>query len=710
MKPSKAPSSPSRRHFLRPGLARICTGASAHGIEALENRLLLSALFWTGGGDGVNWTDVRNWSTGAVPAAADDVTINIGGNPGIQLASGVQAIHSLTSTQPLKITGGTLSVATTAQFSGNLNLAGGTLLGGTYTSSGAGSLAVTAQSTLDGVALGSNLTVQGASLHVLHGLMIDASLTLSGPISQPASVLFDDTQSLSGTGEVVFASANASFATGYAGGGGPITLTIGSGITVHGAAGAGAFDTVRAFQPDQIVNLGTISADVPGQTITLNAINGQQIVNQGTMTATAGTLDLLNVRNAPGATIAASGAGTVLLAGTWTNAGTLSSSNGTINLGGTFKLAALGTFNRSGGAVNLSGALNNVGGTLALTAATGSWNLANGGSIIGGTVTASGGASLQITGAGTLDGVTLDTDVTVPSTFLSIRDGLTLNAALTANEDASIGFVGTQTLSGTGRVLLAGHTNGDSITLFMASGAPTLTIGPSITISGAPGAAVTTQIAGTGTLVNQGTISEVAGQTIHFAVTTLVNQGSVLASAAGARVNANVKSLTLGAGSKLDLGIGSLTVDYSGGADPLASLRSSLSAGTLFSSAADASHRIGYGDSADNTIQGLGPSMVLLKYAVVGDANLDGQVGFADLVALAGHYGSKNANWDQGDFTGNGTVSFTDLVALASNYGRTVSAGAVQREAKRRAGPGAALAYSYRSASIGSSREAFHAG
>lgn len=613
----------------------------------------------------MNWTDPANWG-GQLPGPSDDVVINAPGTPTIQLASDTQTIHSLNSADPLQITGGTLAVATTAQFSGTLNLAGGTLLGGTYSSSGPGSLTVSASSTIDGISFGSDVSVQGVTLHVRHGVTVNASLTLLGA----ASVLFDGTGSCSGTGQVVFASPNASFATGYAGGS-QITLTIGSGITIHGGVGAGAFDIIRAFSPDKIVNQGTISADVVGQTITANAINGPVIVNQGTMSATAGTLHLYNLQNSVGATLSASGAGTVWLDGpSWTNAGTISSSNGTVDLGGTFTLAALGMLNRSGGTVNLSGTLNNAGGTLALTAATGTWNVPNGGKIVGGTVTASGGVALAITGEAGLDGVTLDTDITVPSTFLDVRDGLTLNATLTLVEDAAMNVIGTQTISGTGQVLLGGHGNGDILTLLSVSGPPTLTIGPSITIQGMPGAPLTHQIRGAGTLINQGTISTVAAQTTDIFVTNLINQGNILSAATGARVNVTAKSVSLAAGSKLDIGIGSITVDYTGAADPMATLRSYLSSGVLLSSDSDATDAIGYADSTDQVVQGLAANSVLLKFTVIGDANLDGQVGFSDLLALAQNYGKSNANWDQGDFTGEGVVSFADLLILAQNYGR----------------------------------------
>ena len=57
-----------------------------------------------------------------------------------------------------------------------------------------------------------------------------------------------------------------------------------------------------------------------------------------------------------------------------------------------------------------------------------------------------------------------------------------------------------------------------------------------------------------------------------------------------------------------------------------------------------------------------------------GDANLDGQVSFPDLVALAQNYNQSGKTWFQGDFNLDQEVNFTDLVALAQNYGQPVPA------------------------------------
>ncbi len=114
----------------------------------------------------------------------------------------------------------------------------------------------------------------------------------------------------------------------------------------------------------------------------------------------------------------------------WSNTGTISAVNSTVSLGGQFTLAALGTFNRTAGTVNLVGTLNNTGTTLALNATTGSWNLL-GGTLIGGTLSESGGAELVFTSSGgTLDGVTAASDLDLASNngaFAYVKDGLTLS-------------------------------------------------------------------------------------------------------------------------------------------------------------------------------------------------------------------------------------------------------------------------------------------
>ncbi len=56
-------------------------------------------------------------------------------------------------------------------------------------------------------------------------------------------------------------------------------------------------------------------------------------------------------------------------------------------------------------------------------------------------------------------------------------------------------------------------------------------------------------------------------------------------------------------------------------------------------------------------------------HAGLGDANLDGVVGFPDLVKVAQNYGGTGKTWLDGDFNFDGTVGFADLVSVAQHYG-----------------------------------------
>jgi hypothetical protein len=61
-------------------------------------------------------------------------------------------------------------------------------------------------------------------------------------------------------------------------------------------------------------------------------------------------------------------------------------------------------------------------------------------------------------------------------------------------------------------------------------------------------------------------------------------------------------------------------------------------------------------------------ALTLIASGRAGDANLDNEVNFADLLALAQNYELTGRNWLQGDFDLDGTVNFPDLLALAQNY------------------------------------------
>jgi hypothetical protein len=75
-------------------------------------------------------------------------------------------------------------------------------------------------------------------------------------------------------------------------------------------------------------------------------------------------------------------------------------------------------------------------------------------------------------------------------------------------------------------------------------------------------------------------------------------------------------------------------------------------------------------DQGDRTILTGAMSGGTIIVAQDGDTNGDHQVNFADLVAVAQHYGQNSSGAGLGDLIGDGSVGFADLVAVAQHYGR----------------------------------------
>jgi hypothetical protein len=156
-----------------------------------------------------------------------------------------------------------------------------------------------------------------------------------------------------------------------------------------------------------------------------------------------------------------------------------------------------------------------------------------------------------------------------------------------------------------------------------------------------------------------------------------------------------VNQLNIGTEGVFNLGNNALIVDYDpASSSPRADIRSKILGQQIigigdFDSAPtiDAGRlAVGYGEAAsllgpsggtflDQPVDG---SAVLIRYTIRGDTNLDGEVTFADLVAVAQHYGLTGAaEWTDGDVNLDGEVDFADLVNIAQNYGSTLAPGAI---------------------------------
>ncbi len=341
------------------------------------------------------------WSnTGTISETSS--TVNLGGTFTLaSMGTFNRSGGAVNLTGTLTNTGSTLALSAST---GSWNLLGGTIAGGVVSVSGGAALV----GTNSGGTLSGGVTLQGdASLPVALDLTMagnanvlvsggaltlnNATVSLGNSSGSYGRMLFSDlAASLAGTGSVVFSNGSNSLYNSLEENASGGSLNIGAGITINGGSGSIGYNPYYGSGPSNVsvVNQGQILAGSAG-TVT---INGSNWTNPGAIQASSGgSLTLAGSWSSSGV-IGVTGGGTLALNGAWSNTGTISETSSTVNLGGTFTLASMGTFNRSGGAVNLTGTLTNTGSTLALSASTGSWNLL-GGTIAGGVVSVSGSAA-----------------------------------------------------------------------------------------------------------------------------------------------------------------------------------------------------------------------------------------------------------------------------------------------------------------------------
>jgi len=160
------------------------------------------------------------------------------------------------------------------------------------------------------------------------------------------------------------------------------------------------------------------------------------------------------------------------------------------------------------------------------------------------------------------------------------------------------------------------------------------------------------------------------------------------------------------AGKSLNINHSTLFISY-GASDPVASIRTYLSTGVIFSSGAARPNQhtgVGYADSADGTGVNMTPNSVELCYALVGDANLDGAVNSLDAITMARNYLIPGAGaWTRGDFNYDGAVNITDANALVPNYNTTL--GQIPNDRLADALPIAGASVSASGSNVGATRE-----
>ncbi|MES2597413.1 MAG: Ig-like domain-containing protein [Verrucomicrobiota bacterium] len=371
-----------------------------------------SSIFIAAADGNYNWSDAANWSTGTVPGAGSTVIIDAG--PGIRINLGNASLDG---------------VALSVQGGAKLVLQGN-------------------NATLHNVTLNGDLHLEGnAYLTVTGGLTFDNGRLIMTSSNGTQTVNVPNNISFTGTGEILMGSASTAYLQVYDG------MILGAGITtrLRGNAYLGYY---YYYSSNPVINLGTIITETPTVDAYLYSVD-----NQGTFTVNQGNVSTVyNYVN-----------------------------HGTMNLGGTGELRVyrpnsnttgfgfLGTINRNGGTLTLYDTFDLNGGTLALTAATGSWNLEYA-TIKNGTITTSGGAALTVAEGGyyaTLENIDLQGTVNVPQGSYLYLKGAWQNHGV-INLDKSYLYVegsfllsqmGTINQTGESQVRITGEINNTGLTL-----------------------------------------------------------------------------------------------------------------------------------------------------------------------------------------------------------------------------------------------------
>jgi hypothetical protein len=474
------------------------------------------------------WHDAANWSQGRLPGAEDAVMVpDYPSDVKIRVLQSGLACASIVSDEQLEIaSGGVLTVAGEVQVNNSFALTGGTLIGAVLVNGTHGeSLFSTApQSRLDGVTVAGDLYLSGgvpaggvqAYVHVVNGLTINGTLHMNG---YGPTMGFDGTQTVGGTGTIVFEA--------LAGGGGWAsfemvnggTLTLSPGLTVRGGFVNIPHRRIWGAAMD-VVNHATIVADRPGEHLTFRPDGTTSLVNHGVASAVAGGfLDLWSSTWTNRGVVTATDS-TLDFRGTWSNQGTIQTAGGETRLGGTFRTGDIGAFNRSGGTVRITGALDNTGSTLSMTD---QWIL-TGGSILGGTVDVAG---QFIAGLGRMEDVTVNGDVfmSVQDSQLIVRNGLTMNGTLHMDGYApTLAFEGATTVGGNCTILM--EPNGNFASL--ESDGAGVTLAPGVTLRGGQAWMPMRRVFGGLELFNQGRVeADAPGRPMNFTLNSgiLVNEG-----------------------------------------------------------------------------------------------------------------------------------------------------------------------------------------
>jgi len=519
-----------------------------------------------------NWMTASDWSGGVLPGSGDSVSFAGTGTYICTLYNPVAIANlSLNDAGAQLYDAGRLTVSgTTSLAAGTLALEYGTLAGGTLALTGG-----TLQSnggTLAGVSVQGSLTLSAplASLYVTGGLTMSGSGGSSfGALSVSGQY---DAVDFVGSQSVVNAYVTLGAQAAGPNQGGPAALD------VETAYGATAGSTLTLASSVWLAGIGTQAVvNIGGSAPTpfVSTLLGQGIITE---TNAGGTLDVTGSGNFINqGVIGVSNGGTLEIAcGGFSNTGTITVSNATLDFGGTYasaRLSSLGKYTLTSATVRLDGTVQNAGSTLTIGAGSALGPLELAGTIAGGTVVDTGGGLNLSAGTGVLAGVTYQGSLTLAAgAALTLEQNTTLSGPVSVTgAGAALQLEGQTTLNATS-IALGSATGVASIATtdpWLASAATTATLGPALVITqaGAHAALIAsgqTPVFGYGlsdTLILQGTINAgVAGGNFSLGGPgSIINQGKISVTngdtlVVGAATFSNTGTIAVGAGATAILG------------------------------------------------------------------------------------------------------------------------------------------------------------
>jgi filamentous hemagglutinin family protein len=376
--------------FATSGLAGYSTLSNANllwlSLNGAATPSTVNAWLFNSSGD---WSVASNWTNWAIPTASDSVVIDQPSGVNVTVSTGAQVAGSLTSSENLTVSGGSLTVSGATTITNNVNVSGGTLtLNGAATLSGitsfsGGTLALNGTTDLASLSMSGGTLSGSGAVSVLNGLIwTSGDMNRTGNVSlagtsgwsagwlRAGSLTNNGTLTISGTADNGMDGADAQLINSNTG-------------TINYTKTGGNLFAYGGILTNQTGGVVDLQSDFTMQTW---AGTGGVINNAGTFTKTAGTATTL------------SGVAFNHQAGSTFNVPT--GRNVYLNSGGSFTGTSTGT--------GVGATLNGGNWTSAASAQlAGAWQW-NAGSLTSGTLTNTGTLTIGGTGVSYINGATAE--------------------------------------------------------------------------------------------------------------------------------------------------------------------------------------------------------------------------------------------------------------------------------------------------------------